>query len=335
MDNQITVLVANNHLAKTGGTENYTLALASALLKQRCLVEYFTFEKGLISDKLEGMGINFMSKKKYDLILANHNTTVDVLYKYGFIIQTCHGIYPELEQPSSRADLFVAISEEVSRHLERKGFKATIINNGIDCDRFRIINPINGSVKSVLSLCQGNEAGELVAKICKNKNYKYLQANKFTDNIYSIEVLINQADIVIGIGRSLYDAMACGRPVISYDSRSYSEDLGDGYLNDTNIRDSLKCNCSGRSFRLHFNEESLSAEIDKYNTNDGVFFREFALKNLNVNLNAKKYLDLYRSELTLYNRIKKIRIIFLNSEFYRCIRHPRHMLRKIKKYVFS
>ena len=120
MDNQITVLVANNHLAKTGGTENYTLALASALLKQRCLVEYFTFEKGLISDKLEGMGINFMSKKKYDLILANHNTTVDVLYKYGFIIQTCHGIYPELVQPSSRADLFVPISEEVSRDLERK-----------------------------------------------------------------------------------------------------------------------------------------------------------------------------------------------------------------------
>ena len=199
MDNKITVLVANNHLAKTGGTENYTLALASALLKASCQVEYFTFEKGLISDKLEEMGINFMSRKKYDLILANHNTTVDKLYKKGFIIQTCHGIYPELEQPSKKADLHVAISEEVSLHLESKGFKATIINNGIDCNRFKVINPINDHVRSVLSLCQGQYASELVAGICKNKNFKYMQANKFTDNIYSIEALINQADIVVGI----------------------------------------------------------------------------------------------------------------------------------------
>ena len=330
MDNQITVLVANNHLVQTGGTENYTLALASALLKQNCLVEYFTFEKGLISDKLEEMGINFMSKKKYDLILANHNTTVDVLYKHGFIIQTCHGIYPELEQPSDRADLYVAISEEICLHLQKKGFKASIINNGIDCERFRIINPINDSVKSVLSLCQGQDASELVAKICNNKGYRYLQANKFTDNIYSIEQIINQVDIVIGIGRSLYDAMACGRPVISYDSRSYSEDLGDGYLNETNIIESLKCNCSGRSFKLHFNEESLSAEIDKYNASDGDYLRKFALNNLNVNLNAKKYLDLYRFKFTLNYRINKIKKIFFFSEFYHCIRHPRHLLWIIK-----
>ena len=223
MDNQINILVANNHLAKTGGTENYTLALAIALLKAGYTVEYFTFEKGLISDKLEEMGISFMSKKKYDLILANHYTTVDALYKKGFIIQTCHGIFPSLEQPSKRADLHVAISEEVRIYLKSKGYKASVIYNGVDCDRFKSINPINDTIKSVLSLCQGQEASALVEKICKSKNYKYLQANKFTDNIYSIESLINQSDIVIGIGRSLYDAMACGRPVISYDSRSYSE----------------------------------------------------------------------------------------------------------------
>ncbi len=330
MDNKITVLVANNHLDKTGGTENYTLALASALLKERCNVEYFTFEKGLISDKLEQMGIPYMSRKKYDLILANHYTTVDKLYKYGFIIQTCHGIFPALEQPSKRADLYVAISEEIRLYLEGKGIKSTIINNGIDCDRFRIINPINKSVNSVLSLCQGQAANDLVAKICKIKHYIYLQANKNTDNIYSIEDYINKADIVIGIGRSLYDAMACGRPVISYDSRSYSEDLGDGYLNEANIHEALKCNCSGRRYRIHFNEESLSAEIEKYKPSDGLFLRDFVLHNLNVNLNAKRYLEFLKCKSTFQSRIRRIKILVFYSEFFHCLLHPRHLLWRIK-----
>jgi glycosyltransferase involved in cell wall biosynthesis len=330
MDYRINILVANNHLAKTGGTENYTLALASTLMKMGCKVEYFTFEKGLISDKLEEMGISFMSKNKYDLILANHNTTVDLLYKQGFIIQTCHGIYPELEQPSKRADLYVAVSEEINHYLEGKGLKSTVINNGIDCERFRIMNPINKSIRSVLSLCQGQTANALVATICETRGFRFLQANKFTDNVFSIENLINQADIVVGIGRSLYDAMACGRPVISYDSRSYSDNWGDGYLNEANIAESLKCNCSGRSFRIHFDEESLSSELDKYKISDGFFLREFALQNLNVDINSKKYLDLFKHEFTVGNRIKKCMIIFFNSEFYHCIRHPRHLLWRIK-----
>lgn len=334
MDNRITILVANHHLARTGGTENYTFALASALSRAGYSVEYFTFVKGMISDKLEELGINYMSKKKYDLILANHYTTVDKLYKYGLIIQTCHGVFPALEHPSKRADLYVAVSEEICRHLESKGLEATIINNGIDCNRFRCINPVNESIKSVLSLCQGQAAGEMVAGICKKRNYRYLQANKFTDNVYDVETLINQADIVVGIGRSLYDAMACGRPVISYDSRDYSDALGDGYLDGTNIADSLKCNCSGRSFKLHFNEESLSAEFDKYKAADGVFLRDFALKNLNVDRNAEKYLDLYNREFTFKRRIRKIKILFLSSEFVHCVCHPRHLLWRIKN-MFS
>ena len=333
MDRKIRVLVANNHLKGTGGTENYTFALAKALLKTGFSVEYFTFEKGLISCKLEEMGVHFMSQKKYDLILANHYTTVDKLYKYGFIIQTCHGIFPDLEQPSNKADSYVAISDEIRTYLESKGFNATTINNGIDCDRFNIIKPINPRVKSVLSLCQGEEAVALVKQVCHNHNYKFLVADKFTDNIFSIEALINEADIVIGIGRSLYDAMACGRTVISFDSRSYSGNLGDGYLDERNIIDSLTCNCSGRRFKKHFNEELLSAEIDKYRVQDGAYLRQFALSNLNVDLNAKKYLDIFKSQASLKKRIKKKMTIFFNSELYRCIRHPRHLWRKLNRFI--
>ena len=44
--NPINILLANNHLQKTGGTENYTYALSLELKKQGHNVEYFAFERG-------------------------------------------------------------------------------------------------------------------------------------------------------------------------------------------------------------------------------------------------------------------------------------------------
>ena len=47
------ILLANNHLQKTGGTENYIYALAVELKRQGHIVEYFTFRKGPVSELLE------------------------------------------------------------------------------------------------------------------------------------------------------------------------------------------------------------------------------------------------------------------------------------------
>ena len=109
------ILVANHHLEKVGGTESYTYALTGELVKKGYNVEYFTFFKGEVADRLENdFFVPYMSRSKYDLILANHNTCVNYLFGKGFTIQTCHGIFPELEQPSPHADAYVAISEEGS-----------------------------------------------------------------------------------------------------------------------------------------------------------------------------------------------------------------------------
>src|SRR5690606_33723798 len=101
------------------------------------------------------------------------------------------------------------------------------------------------------------------------------------DNVWDIERKINQADLVVGVGRSLYDSMACGRAVISYDVRTYMEEgKGDGYLDENNISEALKFNCSGRRFNIKFEKESFKNELKKYNHEDATFLRDFALRNL-------------------------------------------------------
>ena len=291
------ILVGNNHLAKTGGTENYTYTLAVELKRKGLDVQYFTFEKGEVSALLEQAGIPFMSQNQYDLILANHNTVVEKLWTYGFIIQTCHGTIPTLEQPSPYADMYVTISEEVRDYILGLGSESTVIPNGIDCNRFFPKKPVSPTLTAVLSLCQSNEANEFIRKCCEKMNIKFILSNKYTDNVWAVEDMINQSDLVVGLGRSAYDAMACGRCALSYDYREYmGEFLGDGLLTPENIEKSMYCNCSGRSSRLQYDEQTFCDEMQKYSPELASWSREFALLHLNIEVAVEKYLEIYRNK---------------------------------------
>ena len=287
------ILVGNSTLDRTGGTQNYTYALAMELKRQGHAVEYFTFAPGLVSTKLEQQGIPFMQHDKYDLILANHIPVCHRLKGLGYIIQTIHGPNVDIEQPSVTANAYVAISQEIQDSLKAKGYDSTVIENGIDCERFKSTNPLNKKIKYVLSLCQSKEANDFIHSCCKEIGIKLITCNKNTDNVWEIEKLINKADLVIGIGRSLYDAMACGRCVLSFDIRPYlGKALGDGYLNSHNIEQSVYYNCSGRGTGREFTKEMLIEEIQKYNYVDGEYNRAYALKNLNIKTSINKYIQI-------------------------------------------
>ena len=289
------ILLGTHYLAKTGGTENYTYALAMELLRLGHDVEHFAIVHGRVSALLEEKGVPFMSKTSYDLILSNHNTVVEMLWPYGYVIQTCHGTIPELEQPSPYADAYVGVSEEIKRHLQGLGYESIVIPNGIDCKRFYPKKPVSPTLTTVLSLCHSDIANNFIRKCCKQAGIKFLQSNKFTDNVWAIEDLINQSDLVVGLGRSAYDAMACGRAVLVYDFREHymNEFLGEGMLTPLNIEKSMSCNCTGKASRLKYDDQSFIMEMQKYSPDLAVWSREYALENLNIEKAVVRYLDFF------------------------------------------
>ena len=296
---KISILVASHNLARVGGSETFTYTLISELVKNpNFSVEYFCFKKGVVSNRIEALGVSFMTKKRYDFIFANHNTVVNKLYKKGFIIQTCHGIYPSLEQPSNKANGYVSISQEIQEHLNVKGYRSKIIYNSIDLTRFYSKSPINKKPVSILSLCHSEEANLVIMKLCKDLGLEYLEAFKYEDSVWEIQDVINKADVVFGLGRSAYEAMACGRPVIAWDKRGYFSSYSDGYLKN-NLGFSLLNNCSGRYSENMLTQKDLIEELKYYNSNDQDYFREFALKHLDVRTNIVQYIS-YAYELKQY-----------------------------------
>lgn len=291
------ILLATNHLEKTGGTENFTYAMATALKRLNYDTEYFCIQSGEIARKIEALGIPFMTHSHYDLIIANHISVVDRLCGKGTIIQTCHGITPPIEQPSPYADILVGISEEIKEHVESLGFPCChVILNGIDCQRFTPTQELHPQLTSVLSLCQADEAHQILKECCDELGVSFRRSDKKLDNNWEVESLINSCDMVVGIGRSIYDAMACGRTIISFDFRAYNGEMkGNGYLTRDNIFESLKKNCTGRNANAIFSKDDLLHALQSYNPAEGPFFRQFALENLNVDIQLKKYIQLYEN----------------------------------------
>lgn len=306
-----TILVGVNHLKNLGGSELYTYTLVTSLLDLGYKVDLVTFEKGVVSQKIEIFNnkctivdILHIRKNRYDFAIISHNSLFSLPIKATRVIQICHGVYPFLEQPTYLADYHIAISSEVSRHLNLLGFENEIIYNPVDLNRFYPRNKISKKLKNVLSLCQGEKANDLLKQVCKIKGLQLKCFNKFGNAVWNIEDAINEADLVVSLGRGVMESMACGRSVLVFDHRSYSEAYSDGLINSNNIHESQKNNFSGRKYKYEPTKEFIISELDRYNWSQGELNLEYAKRNFD-SLEIVKQILLLLSKIRSKKKIKK------------------------------
>lgn len=292
------VLVGNNHLESIGGSEMYTYDIIKSLSKKEGVsVEYFTFHRGQVSEKIEDeLKVSFKSKKKYDLVVASHYPVIEELCLLGPTIQVCHGIVPGLEEPNPLADIHVSVSQEIADSLKRKGFKSEVLLNGLDLQTKRNNKPIHNTVERILSLCQSEKANEVLREICREEGWSFTSFNKNVNPTFYIENVINEHDMVIGLGRSCFDAMACGRPVVIYDQREYNGNLADGYLHPELFDSFVLHNCSGRYAQKTLDKASLKKEILKYRLEDGGELRKIAEQKLDVDKLTDSFIALIQRQ---------------------------------------
>jgi glycosyltransferase involved in cell wall biosynthesis len=293
------ILVANHWLKKIGGSETFTYALAVELRNQGHDVDFYTFEEGIVSQRLKAQGIKLRVQESYDLVLASHYTCVNYLHERGYTIQTVHGTTPRLERPNVKANLLVAISIEVNDHLKKEyNYTSRVISNGVDCERFSPKKKIKtpGLPERVLSLCQSQRLNNELEKIFKKQNILFLSLNKFQNPVWNVEDHINSSDMVISIGRGVLESMACGRPVVILDERDYQGLMGDGFLTPGMLLFSSQYNFSGRFGKRVDVADIISESLYQYNiTAESIthFLRGMALTHYNITHQAAKYLEVF------------------------------------------
>ena len=323
------ILVGTYYLDHVGGSQLYAVDLLKELQRRDDIeVEFFAVERGKLSNYVENeLGIPFMSKRRYDLVLAAQNVTVDTLRKRGPIVQICHGAILGLEQPSIYADYHVGITKEVCDSLSERGYPNQLVLNGLDLTQKRPLRAVNDELKVVLSLCQSEEATEMLANVCAKKGLEFLHFNKHRNPTFDIEQEISKADLVVGIGRSIFDAMACGRPCVVFDSRDYNGNRGDGYLHPELFDEFIQTNCSGRYRNQTFTEADLIREMEKYKPDDGRQLRKIAEGRLNVVTMAQVLLEV-DGQITWQTVMRKRRRLF-KKRFKRLHKSIKKKLKKL------
>lgn len=283
------VLIVTDHLVSLGGSETWTYSVAKEFMRINWDVEVYANHVGeAFSEKLP---IVDSLREKYDLILINHNTCMDLVKDIsGKKVFTSHGIFPEMEHPVDGADAYVSVSEEVQIFNEKMGFKSEIIRNGIDCSRFKSKKAINSEPKRVLSLCQGFRANLLIEQACSELGIEFVSME---NRVWDVEEEIMKADIVFSLGRGAYEAMACERAVVVYDTRPYRENKSaDGMVNSKNAMKLARRNFSGRENAMDWDVNDIKEEITKkYRKSCGVQNRSFVIRNFNLRKQVKKYID--------------------------------------------
>lgn len=281
------ICIANWSFKGIGGSEVFSYALACALIKLGYTVYYHAKGMdgaGVTEKKLQAIGAKPWNGEKLSACFAGQNAGLPFIGKCP-VYQTCHSALVLPEQPVSGMTRYVAISEEVLTHLQRKGLNAVLVRNGIDLDRFRPRAELRKD-PTVLSLCQGDDTA--LRNACQDLGYDFISVPKDPRNrIWDIENVINRADIVVGIGRSLYDAMACGRCCISWDNRDTNPDCGHGYITPDNWMSCARDNFIGKGLKV-----DLVAELKKYDPRDGALMRAMAESELDVMKAVRQYLAL-------------------------------------------
>jgi len=269
---------------------------------------------------------NYIAQNGIQVLHGHPAATIHVSAALGAelnlpVVITYHGLYGWAWQAHQDISHFVCISQEVFDILNPDPLaagKATVIQNGIDCDIFKPSGTVGTgnnilfigrldpdkyhAVKTVINVLSSLPNIELsVAGSGPYYDQLRLEAPGFVKclgYIADMPEVINKADIVIGTGRGIREAMACGKPAIALDFCGY-----DGLVTPGNIVPLEYQNFSGRSGRK-LNEEYLLQDLLKLIGNPaamaeiGQWSRQYAQEHYSSTTAALQHLVIYNQLIT-------------------------------------
>ena len=306
------IVLGCHHLKELGGSEQHTYALAKAIKKIGHNVYVILGDKtktGKMSElMLADLGITVneipIGIKIHGAFLS-HNTTVNFFLSLKnnrkdldfpkYVHQIIHGRFNVVEDPCHYDNVkYIAISEEVKSFIEpisRFG-EVDLIRNPIDVSRFKFRDS-NRKLKNIYSLSQNDNFNLTLKGISDELNLSFESNNKHTNEIIDVQSKIAKADLVISLGRGVYESMCMGKNVLVADNRNYMP-IGymDGLIHEGNFYELIKNNCSGRFSKHEITKEALMFEIDKYDQSNAIINSYLARKNFSSDLIATEYLSL-------------------------------------------
>jgi len=133
-----------------------------------------------------------------------------------------------------------------------------IVLNPIDLDYLKAADPPRYSVRSVLHISQYQDI-EWLEPFCSRRGLEFRRFRA----LWPARPEMEAADLIVGYGRTVYEAMALGREAVILDSRHYQQDYADGLASEV-YQDAVRCNCSGRWNKEIWGPKQMGWALERY-----------------------------------------------------------------------
>ncbi len=306
------ILITNISLIYPAGSELYTSDLAKYLSNNGHEVFVFSPSLGPVSEEISKLknvtvtnNLEEIKDIKFDILHIHHNVNAYLVREYfpdTPAIMVIHGVLPEFEQPPM-IDLgiskYIAVSEEVRDHLINNynipKSKIEIIRNWVNTEKFKRKFNINKTPERILVVSNHypEEHRKIYEEVCKEKGLDIVHVGLPENPVTNVEDYMNNADVVITLGRGAMEAMTLGRNVIVSDIHGM-----DGILTPEMYSESIKNNLSGRRYAKKLTKKNFERELDKYSVENGDEMERIAKRNHNREQNIKHILDIYKGSLS-------------------------------------
>jgi hypothetical protein len=301
------IICATHSLDGPGGTETYVVTLASHLERLGHDVHIYAREQGRMAELARESGLRVARTlgelpETCDGIISNFTEVAyDLSSRYSDAAQAyvCHSAYFHLQLPPQVAggpQVLVALNDRVEALLAGLANPRPIVRlrQPVDIIRFCPVVPLSATPRRLLLF--GNYAeGErraLVEDVCQELGIAVTAAGVTSEPTELPEEVINDADIVMGYGRCIVEAMACGRAAYVYDRHG-----GDGWVTPDSYVGFEADGFAGQASPGVVTREQLREDLLAYSPEMGLYNRDLAVTHHQAPMHAAAVVEALSSDV--------------------------------------
>ncbi len=298
----VRILLATESFDGIAGTETYVLTLAEQLLRLGHDVRIYSPRLGQMAELARGRGVEVVGELDELGEPADVAVPQDAATAYELVevwpgvpqVFVCHSAMFDLQQPPlvpGVASAVVVMSDRVHRRVATMDASLRIVRlrQPIDTERLVPRGPAAATPRRVLllgSYLQG-EARRFIVDGWSALGVEIVQVGHRTRPTLHPEDDIAAADIVVGKGRAILEAMSCGRPAYVFDAYG-----SDGWVTADTYPAIEADSIGGQAFPEVIDAARLRDDLAAYDPAMGHVNRTLVLKHHQARTHAQELVGL-------------------------------------------
>jgi hypothetical protein len=297
------LLLANNHLG-LGGSESYLLTVAEQLDRLGHDVAIFAAERGRGAEVARERALALIGEAELDgefdaALVQDAAVSLQIAERCPGIPQlyVAHSAMWDLQAPPQLpgvAGAVVVLNDRVGERMRSfaTGVEVVRLRQPIDTQRFAPRGVLPEAPRRALLLSNNPNADRLaiLESACESLGIELERVGGSAGQADDPRPRLAAADIVIGYGRSILEAMACGRAAYVYDWKG-----GDGWVTAESYPAIEADGFAGRSGSVPADVERLADDLRRYSASMGPVNHDLVYAHHRANVHAQELVELMRN----------------------------------------